>query len=767
MAKVSYRLKGKLLGGCAAIIVVSLIPSGAYAQAAGSAAPTDAPSSQADDSVPVMNDIVVVAQRRAQRAQDVPASLVALSGDTLATRQITTTAQLASAVPNMQASQPYGAGDPPTFTIRGISTTDFSQNASRPIAVYIDEGIRQMPLMEAMPLFDVDHVEVLRGPQGALYGKNATGGAISIITKEPGYDLSGYLTAGYGNFNRRETQGAVQIPLVQDKLAVRLAYTYTKDDGAIKQVSSNPATSGKNLDQTDILGLRASVRYQPTSDLDIVLRYNHYRIAGRAAGVYAGNNIDFASAGLPIYDTFPGAHREGLGFFENDNNVIGHKRITDDNVNGQIKWAITPDISLFSVTTYDKGNWPENDDPDGLPLDQFGNQTVNATNISQFVQEVRLTGKTGPLQWLLGGFYSRDSVDMFQQLPIYTDPRCGAACDFGLGGGGTGIVQTNQFNQKRRSYSGYGRLEYAFNDQWSLAGGLRWSRDRIAINNYTAYVGDSATPLLATTIAPITDSRSYSNVSGEATLTYKPSSHLLAYASFKQGYRTGAYNSQAYTSPLEVTAAPPETANSWEAGIKSDFLDRAVTFNLTGFYTKYKNQQITSSEVVGGALITPLRSIPRSRIYGAEVDLVIRPTRTLTLNLSGGYANSAYTEGSVGGVSVVGKRLSASPRLSGSVAADWRIAEFDKSNVTLHIDTALSSRQYYDVHNTPGVDDPGHTVTNAQLSYQFSKWNASLWTTNVFNKHYFTYVLNTTGLGAGYFIRGNPRMFGIRIKRDF
>lgn len=728
--------------------------------------PVTTASSDAAGAAVEPGEIVVTAQRREQRVQDVPASLTALSGGMLEKRQITSIVQLVSAVPNMQAAQAYGAGDPPSFSIRGISTTDISQSQSRPVAVYIDEGIRQLPIFEAMPLFDVDHVEVLRGPQGALYGKNATGGAISIITKQPTFDFQGYLSAGYGKFDRRESQGAVQMPLVSDTLALRVAYTYVKDDGATKQISPNPALDGRDLDQTDTFGVRATLRYRPTSDLDIVLRYNHYQLLGRSAGIYAGNRINFAAVGLPIFDTFPGAHREGLGFFENSNDFIGHRNIRNDGFNGQIKWSITPEISLLSLTTYDKGKWLLTLDADGLPLATLGNQTINAKSANQFVQELRLSGHGGPFVWLLGGFFSHDSVDIFQNFPYYAEPRCGAFCNFGLGGGGIGLIQENQFNQKRDSYSGYGRLEYAAGD-WSFAGGLRWSNDKVGVNNYTATLGDTGTPRLITTIPSTTQSRSYSNVSGEATITYHPTRDFLAYASFKQGYRTGAFNAQAVSAPNELTVVPPEKANSWEAGIKSALLDRRVTFNLTGFYTRYINQQVLSAQAAGGLILLPLRSIPRARIYGGEADVTLRPTDDFTLNLAGGYANGIYKRGVVAGQSVVGKRMAGSSKWSGSVSADWKILKFDQSSVTLHVDAASQSKIYFNVLNSPGVSDGGHTVANAQLSYDYDKWTASLWVTNVFNKHYFVEVLNSTGLGHDYKVRGVPRMFGVRLRREF
>ena len=307
----------------------------------------------------------MTAQRRSQRLQDVPASIVAVSGATLTKRSIVSINDLSAVVANLQIADPFGPGSPPAFTIRGISSTDFSQNQSRPIAVYVDEGIRQLPAFEAMPLFDIDHVEVLRGPQGALYGKDATGGAVNIITAKPGFDTAGYLQAGYGNYNRRETEGAVQTALVPDKVALRLAYTYINDDG----VTQNLYPGGRNSDQTDIFGFRASLLVRPNDDVDVLLRASHFESQGRNQGVYA-DNIDFAGAGFPELAGIPGNSRAGLGFFQVRQNYQGRRDIRDDGFNLQVNWHLSDIFTLTSITTFDAGKWDETVDADGLPIDQ-------------------------------------------------------------------------------------------------------------------------------------------------------------------------------------------------------------------------------------------------------------------------------------------------------------------------------------------------------------------------------------------------------------
>ena len=710
-------------------------------------------------------EIVVTAQRRSQNVQDVPASVAAVGGLALEQRGITSINTLSAVVSNLQISDPFGAGSPPSFTIRGIASTDFSQNQSRPIAINIDEGIRQLPVYESMPLFDVDHIEVLRGPQGALYGKNATGGAINIITARPGFTTSGYVQAGAGNFGRFESEGAVQTPIVRDKVALRLAYTVLKDGGTIQNLY--PGTG--NVEQTDSYGIRGSLLVKPSDSFDFLLRYTHYHSGGRNSGTYAGN-IDFAGAGFPELATLPGANRENLGFFQNDQNYTGQRNITDDGVNLQANLQLSEQWKLASITTYDSGKWLETVDADGLPIDQE-RDIDNSYGTQQFVQELRLSGMMGRAQLLLGGFYSHDRTDIALQYAYFIDPACTASCTsaalVGLNDGSRGYIQSNAFEQSRDSYSAYGRLEYALTDELTLAGGLRWSKDVVSVNNYQAYLGDVTDPRAIQTIAPTALRKPFRNVSGEAVLTYKPAARLTTYASFKQGYRTGAINGQAFSDPSEITAVQPETADSWEVGVKSQPLGAMLTLNAAGFYSIYHHQHVTSVEVVNGASIFPLRSVDRSRIYGGEVDLTFKPSPRLGLAGSVGYTNAVYTNGIIDEMSVAGNQLSNAAKWSGNMSADWKAIELVNGNINLHLDGEFQSKVYFDVHNTPRITDKGHFVGDGTMSYDTPRYSLTLWATNLFNAKYITYALDTSTEGFNFEVRGNPRQFGFRARVKF
>ncbi len=310
-------------------------------------------------------EIVVTAERREQRLQDVPAAVTAIGGAELASRVVLSIPDALSSVPDLQISKAYGEGGAPNFVIRGISSTDFAMASSKPVALYFDEGVRTMSVFENMPIFDIDRIEVLRGPQGTLYGRNATAGAVNILSKTPGFDTEGYITAGYGNFNESTLQGAFQTAIIDNVLSARVAFTYNRNKGVIKQLTPGLG----NLDQTDVFAVRGTLFFQPSPEFDATLRLVHYTTGGRDAASYPGPvGPHFNLDGYPGLQAVPGALRQGAGFFDSATDVAPSRSIGVDGINLLVHWHISDAYTLTSVTTYDVGRWRSDQDVDGLPL---------------------------------------------------------------------------------------------------------------------------------------------------------------------------------------------------------------------------------------------------------------------------------------------------------------------------------------------------------------------------------------------------------------
>ncbi|KMS58643.1 hypothetical protein V473_00665 [Sphingobium cupriresistens LL01] len=668
-------------------------------------------------------EIVVTAQRREQRVQDVPASVTAIGAAELQARSVVSIAQVIGVAPSVQVAAPYGDGGPPNYTIRGISSTDASHNQSKPIAIYVDEGIRGFQVFELMPVFDVERVEVLSGPQGTLYGKNATGGAVNIITKAPTFDTEGYLTVGYGNFNTRTARGAMQAPLVSDILSARIAFTYIKDDGTIKQLTPGL----KDLAQTDLFAIRGSLLFKPSPDFDATLRLYHVHSGGRN---YTNKPAAVDLSAIPALASLPGALRQGVGFYESATDSAPQRDIQSDGVNLLMHWQVADAYQLTSVTTYDKGHWDDLADADGLPVNVYSTDLRSRGH--QFVQELRVgTQYDGPFNWQAGVFYGSDKMRFAQRLDYYTDPRCGADCDFGITPNGTGMNTVDSFSQRRRSYSGYVRGEFKIVPELTVSGGVRQSHDKLLVDNYSAYVGDTSAPLSIPVFVDERRRESFNNTSFEAGLDWKASRDILLYASFKQGYRTGAVNGSALTSALEVNIAPPETAAAFEIGAKTSFFDRKLTVNLSAFTTSYKNQQIQASEVVAGTQTFPLRSIDKSQINGIEAQVIVRPVGGITFSAAASAVDPKYKKGTVAGISVAGNQIINAAKYKLNISSDFVIMDGPSGKVNLNLNANYNSRTYYDVYNTENISQKPYWLANGRISYDADRWSVAVYGKNL------------------------------------
>lgn len=697
------------------------------------------------------DQIVVTALRREQNIQDVPAALSAYSSGDLEKLQVIQIADVVKFTPNVQVNYPFGDGGPPNFVIRAISSTDYSPNQSKPIAIYLDEGVRNLQVLETVPIFDVERVEVLRGPQGTLYGKNATGGAVNIISKKPGFEPEGYAKFGYGNFNTIRAQAAAQTSLIDDVLAARIAMTYTKDDGKIRNLT--PGLD--DTSQTDIFAVRASLYFEPSDMFDATLRFTHTDSGGRN---YTALPTDIDLSIFPNLAAIPGTDRAGLSFFESQPNRAPERKIKSDGFNLLMHWKPSEGYTITSVTTYDQAEWRDDTDADGLPI-ELDDPIITATDgVRAFTQELRIASDLdGPFNWQAGAFYSFDKSDAAFEYGFFIDPRCGADCDLGFGGGGLGIFQINSFHQERNSYALFARGEFDLTPDLTVFAGVRQSWDDLEVSDYNGFFGDSGNPFENQGITDFSDSRDFKNTSFEGGVNWTPTENMLLYASYRQGYRTGAVNAQAFFDPSEVTFAPQEEADSIEVGAKATFADGAVVLNAAGFRTKYDNQQVVVSE--GG--LFPLRSISEARVLGFEADATIRPTERVVLKAGIGVLDPVYGDGVfTSGVDISNNQMINASKFNANVSGDFVLYEAGDRSLDLHVNGIYTGDVFYDVFEGQGQE--GYWIANAQLAYNAENFVVSFGVRNLFNEEYLTYSLDlvSAGLGFNYNTRGMPRTYG-------
>ncbi len=765
----------------------------------------------AHSSVHVLEEIVVTALRRSQDIQDVPASIVAFSGQAIEAARIRTPAELAHLVPNMQVNKAGGEGAP-VFSLRGVSMADFNFNQNSPIATYVDEVYKGSPSIMAVQIYDLQRVEVLRGPQGTLYGKNTTGGAINFVSETPTSETEGYLTVGAGNYDLREARGAFNFA-ASDSLAFRLAGVWSEADGWMKNL--NPGIKDGNA--VDEKAARLSVLWQPRENLDLLLRAS----TGEAKPVSHGSvPQDLAELGIgggvyQLYNAFgdatapPPPTREGLDIHEFESDSDARWRHETDSVSLTLTWDLNEDYTLTSITSWDEGSIFTPEDADGNLAFVLG--TNRFADSDQFTQDLRVTSAlSGPFNFVAGLYYAEDNLVSENDLNLFLDvdlnlsgqielndcldplaiaqgipPSAdGAATEalfnllgFSLGDFATfGCRFKNSFEQERTSAAAYFDGSYDLTDSLVLRLGLRYTDDESTLSGFNAGIYDSqGMPVVATIPADPVDplatvpeeSFSDSEVTGKIGIDYTFENGNLVYASFSQGYRGGAFNAQAYFDISELTPVDPEYLDSFEIGLKSLLWDQRLRLNTSAFLYQYKDQQFVNIDPV--TITQSLINVDESEIYGFEIEASVLATPYLTIHAGLGYLHSEVISGMVSGQDITGNELPDAPGSNANVALQWTFLNTDLGSFTLYTDVSYVDERYYHPDNSENSLADAYSVVNMRLTLEGadSRWSVSLWGRNLGEEEYETTKFDSQPIGYNYTLVGAPLTYGAEFSFNF
>jgi iron complex outermembrane receptor protein len=727
-----------------------------------------------------VEELIVTAQRRAEALSSVPIAVTAMTGEALARQRIFTASDLATVTPNLQAVSTVGE-ETPIFALRGVAMSDYSLNQSAPVATYFDEVYKGNFALLGVALYDLDRVEVLRGPQGTLYGKNTTGGAVNLVARRPDFGpASGELSLGVGNYNRREASGAVQAS-TNDILAGRLAFTYAKADGWFK----NRSPGQGDLNGTDEYGVRLSVLFRPSDKAEFILRAsisdqtpNNYGVLaqpgpdGIGAGVYSLFH-SFAPALVPQTDDF----RVGLGNRELTSSFTPKRKNRTDSVALTATFTLPHDLKLISVSSWDKGSLTVPEDTDGSHLQVLS--IDYSANVEQVAEDIRIQSNgAGPFNFTLGAYYNRErltnatSEAFYNDLDVNLDGVLNVEdCIDGLP---LGCRFANSFRQIKTSWAIYGDSAYALTDQLKMRVGLRYSHDEGRQEDFISQAMGTDGIVIANLIpgdaadlgATTNLSFSKGEVSGKLGLDYTTAAGSLAYASYSRGYRASGFNAQAFFDPSELTVSLPETVDALEAGWKSHLFDRRVQLNAAAFWYGYHNQQFIDASP---DLTQRLLNLPRSTIYGGELEIVARPVGTLTLTGSLGLLRSRIDEGVVQGVSVVGNRLPNAPELTFTGMADWDAFRVGQVAVGAHVKWSHVSDQEFDSRNQPSIHGSSYDTVDGSITLapDPANWQVAVWGKNLANVDYYTSRLDGSGLGFIYNHINPPRTYGVTLTARF
>ncbi|OYW50006.1 MAG: TonB-dependent receptor [Novosphingobium sp. 28-62-57] len=696
-------------------------------------------------------EIVVTATKRAESLQSVPISVTAIGGDTLAKSRVNSVDNLVTKVANLQLTSIVG-DNTPIFSLRGVSMSDYSLNQSSPVATYYDEVYKGNFAFLGVAMYDLERVEVLRGPQGTLYGKNTTGGAVNIIAAPAKLgETSGYANAGYGNYNRIDLNGAINVPL-GEKAALRIAGTFAKADGWFKNV-----LPGKpDLASTDEYAVRATLNVEASETVRFVLR----------ASTSFQNPYNYG-----IYAQPEATNRPGLGQREIASNIDEKRRARTYSVALTSTFDVSDTLTVTSITAWDKGNLSFYEDTDGTASELL--EIPYRDRATQFSQDLRLTSDSGgPFDFILGAFFHREKV--FNETTfeigkdIDSDGQPGITANDCAVGLPLGCLFRNQFDQVKHSYALYSDLKYDLTDALTLRGGLRFTHDT---GRQTDFSSDAlgVDESLVVNLIPLSALRyKQDNLSGKIGLDYKLAGGNLLYASVSRGYRAPSFNAQAFFDPSELSIARPEEVTSYEAGVKTQFMDRKITLNVSGFYYDYKNQQFINVDPTSAA--QTLLNIPKSRIFGGEAELTIRASDRFTIHSGLGLLSTKIQRGTVSGNNVAGNKLSNAPSLTFNTTVDLTLFDSDMGKLSIHPDIAYQSSQFFEVLNVPRLEQPAYAIVGGHIDWESAdgRFNASVWGKNLTDKFYFTSRVDLlAGFGFDYNHIGNPRMYGVSVGVKF
>lgn len=682
-----------------------------------------APSS--DESAPdgdIDGDIVVTAQRRPERRQDVPVSLTAFGAKTIADYRLNRLEDVSRLTPGLLVSS-FTPGRP-VIAIRGATNTFNQIGVDKPVGVFVDDVYIARNSAATLELFGIDSIQVLRGPQGTLFGRNVTGGAIVIDTGRPSFDTLALVSRGsVGSYATRELDGIADIPLA-DGAAIRIGGLLRQHDGW-----GRDRLTGQELDDQDSKALRGQIRLRLTDRAEFLLGgdFADDRSGGRTlSSIGAGDDGDRRTAETGVPQTF---------------------RRKQGGVSGRLFWD-TDVGELTSVTAWRRSR----------STDIFSNVGTNyrfltgtqsqalsddRDNVSTVSQEIRLASPAWRLgNFVLGGYFSdEDSKRQLRNTAL-------AAI--------TGALVTNQLADQATSARSFalfadGTLNVTPVLSVSIGGRYTWDRKRAALTRT-----DFRAPANGFSVAGL-ESR-WSQFTPRAVVKLQPMRDVMFYASYARGYTAGGYNTEAATLVALRTPFQPETVDNYEAGIKTEWFARRLRFNLTAFDMKYRNKQ----ELFFNNLtrVLNITNASKATIKGIEADAAVRPADWLTLSATYGLLDTRYDAFVIpGGATLTGNRLGSSPHDKVSAAIDIRIP-IGPGHVSGNVVYSHTSGYYTGAAKDPTLFVPGYSLVNGSLGYTTAddRFGLSVFVRNLFDKDYILIPSNQT-VRSQYL--GAPRIFGV------
>ena len=783
---------------------IALILSGA-GLAAAFATPVRAQSKPvADDTT--LAEIVVSARRRVESLDRVPVSAAVLTADTMQQRGIKDAADLGHFVPNLTFDQGTGntggSANAQVF-IRGVGQQDFLFTTDPGVGIYVDGVYFPRALGAILDLLDLERVEVLRGPQGTLFGKNTIGGAINIVSRQPSNEFAAEIDGTLGNLSRRDIRAVVDFPIVQDKLAAKVAVLRRTRDGLTER-DQGGALGNVNRDAAQVM-----LRWNASESVKVGLSADYTRVREEA------NNLHLVAAnpnaavptlwnmlvGLPKYGEAWGTQFIEADPFRTDATGQSESNLELKGASATIDWDTGPFAVKFITA------WRSQDaffaaDVDHSPLPYLQQSVADTYEMNS--QELQFSGKAfgDRLDWLAGAFrlgehghddfefpFARGLFAALSALPAAVIPlapyptgaggaplfQCPAApagfpCAGGAGNPLNVALDLDQMRDNRINFDSYAAFfhgSYRITDKLSVSGGGRYSKDDKELFAFGFRRGSNTV-----SIPPMTVSRSWTAFTPKGSLEYQWNDSVMTYASISKGFKSGGFNGRAL-SPAEVQSSfDPEKTLAYEVGLKGLMLDRRLRVNLAAFFTDYTDIQLTT---VGaspqGTVIAVVNNAGKAQIDGLELELMAKPARGLEMSLGLGYTHAEYTHLNPGVTSVtLDSKFVKTPKWSMDAGTQYRVPVSNGASLLLRGDYSYRSKVYHQPSNIELLSTGATGLLSARVGLEApeGKWRVTLYGSNLTDERYIVSGIEALdSLGSADVTYGQPREYGIEAAWRF
>lgn len=747
--------------GAGSALALCMVAQAAHAQAAEGSG----------NSSFALEEITVTARKRVESMQDVPAAISALSAGELDRRFDSDVRDFADSSPNIVIDDTQqGPGGVAAIYIRGIGVADVEKSVDPAVGVVFDDVYIGQSSGSLLKAIDIDRVEVLRGPQGTLFGRNATGGVINLSRSRPTYDLTGKARITYGRFDSWKLEGVASTGL-SENVAIKLSGAYEKSDGYI--YNSFHDQPGQ---RSEFYALAGTLLFEPTENLDIQISYDHQKTKQDPPQLLAVNKpTDLFCSAYAQCSPAPGVPTSGSPYVSVSNGPLGKNATFKlDMATGKVTYDLGSDLQIDYILGWLKTDETITQDFDAAPQTLY--HTDRPARWRQTTNELRLTkGGEGPLTFVLGAYLwdSRYTINLKNYIGFAGAPLLTSAQD---------VTQTN------KSFAGYGEVDYDLTNKLTLTVGARYTKDKKTsiVNDRPIYIYGSlveANPIV--TIQPSLAGgqivmttpvkESWSKFTPRVSLRYDFTSEVMGYVLWSRGYRGGGFNGRPATIGAATIPYDPETLDNYEIGFKSEFANGRVRLNGAAFLMKYKNmQQDLDVPAPGTSTGRENRTINASsaEFKGFELDLTAQLTENLKLNGNLGYLDAKYKD-FFGDIYSTGTPVDASflkirraPKWTWNIGATYETDIGQDASAWVTADVHYIGAHEITFLNNPNLRNGGQYLIDASANVRFNKTTISLFGKNLGNEKGWTIGYDVQGVWS-YTAPRPRRTYGVAITQAF